>query len=70
MELIFLIALLAVVVYLNRGMFGLTRNGCDWIGADQINEDGSRKWICGVHGTVVVTKDASVPPNCEAQSQG
>jgi len=51
--------LLAVVVYLNRDMFGLTRGGCDWMGADEIGEDGSRKWICNRHGTIVVTEDGS-----------
>jgi len=66
MELIFLIALLGVVVYLNRDMLGLGRKGCDWMGADEIGEDGSRKWMCNRHGTVVVTKDGSVPPDCSA----
>jgi|GEM_PF-3250952 len=69
MELIFLIALLGVVVYLNRGMFGLGKSGCDWIGADQINEDGSRKWMCGSHGTVVVTKDGKTPSDCGSHDQ-
>lgn len=68
MELLFLIGLLAVVVYLNRDMFGLTRGGCDWMGADEIGEDGSRKWICNRHGTIVVTEDGSVPPNCNTTS--
>jgi len=68
MELIFLIALLAVVVYLNRGMFGFGGTGCDWIGADQSNEDGSRKWMCNRHGTIVVTEDGSIPPDCEPRS--
>ena len=70
MELAFLIGLLAVVVYLNRGMFGFGLNSCDWMSADTINEDGSRKWICNLHGTIVVTKDGSTPPDCETQNQG
>ncbi len=65
MELIFLIALLAVVVYLNRDMLGFGGNKCDWNGADQIGEDGSRKWVCNRHGTMVVTKDGSIPPDCQ-----
>jgi len=64
MELIFLIALLGVVVYLNRHHLGFGGKGCDWMSADEIADDGSRKWMCNRHGTIVVTKDGSVPPNC------
>ena len=64
MELFFLIALLAVVVWFNRGLLGFGSKGCDWVGADASADDGSRKWMCARCGRVEVTKTGAQPPNC------
>ena len=47
---IFLVALLAVVVYLNRHMLGFS-SGCEWNGSDEAIPGQPRKWMCMVHGT-------------------
>ncbi len=70
MHIFFLVAILFVVVYLNRHMFGFGGTGCEWVGADTDNEDGSRKWMCNRHGTVVVTEDGTKPPDCEIDKTG
>lgn len=61
MELLFLIGLLAVIVWFNRGLFGIGTKGCDWVGADTAADDGSRKWMCQKSGRVVVTPDGQIP---------
>ncbi len=64
MGLIFLIALLFVVVWLNRGVFGFGRKTCEWSSADRPSDDGSTKWMCRTCGTVTVTQNGDRPPNC------
>jgi len=64
MELVFLIALLAVIVWFNRGLFGFGTKGCDWVGADASADDGARKWMCARCGKVEETPDSQRPPNC------
>jgi hypothetical protein len=65
MELLFLLGLLFVVIYFNRGLLGFGPKGCDWMSADDVNENGEIKWMCGTHGTVAFTKTRTPPPNCE-----
>jgi len=60
MELLFLIALLAVVVWLNRGILGFSR-GPSWMRSDTADENGQWKWICSHCGTVKLT-DGDPPP--------
>lgn len=64
MGLWFLIALLAVVVWFNRGLFGFGSKGCDWMGADSIAEDGTRKWMCQRCGKIVETQNGVQPEDC------
>ena len=66
MELIFLIALLGVVVWLNRGMFGF--GGPEWISADAVDEHGGRKWLCSQCGRQETTADATPPPACSCKN--
>jgi len=58
--LIFLILLLAVIVYLNRHIFGFG-GGCDWSGSDTVEPGQPRKWLCTPHGKVVETADGAMP---------
>lgn len=64
MELLFLIGLLAIVVYFNRELLGFGREGCDWMASDASADDGSRKWMCARCGQVQVTEQGAKPPNC------
>ena len=68
MELFFLIALLFIVVWLNRGLFGF--GGQEWIGADEIGADGSRKWVCDQCQRQTMTEDGAVPPKCGCTARG
>ena len=65
MELLFLIGLLAVIVWFNRGLFGFGNAGCDWVGADASADDGSRKWMCQRCGQVQTTTGGASPQDCE-----
>lgn len=62
--LLFLIILLIGMVWLNRGILGFGTSKCSWMSADKPNDDGSMKWMCTTHGTVVETSDGNRPPDC------
>lgn len=67
--LIALCCTLGVVLYLNRRSLGFV-TGCSWIGSDQIETRGPRKWVCEVHGTILETPDGSIPTiNCDELRQ-
>ena len=70
MYLIFLIALLAVIVWLNRGIFGFTSTKCQWMKADQPGDDGSWKHMCQTCGQVMVTADGKPPTVCMKDGNG
>ena len=70
MEIAFLLALLFVVVYLNRGIFGFGSKGCAWMKADAPSNDGSWKWMCEFCGAVESTPDASPPTGCRRKQSG
>jgi len=63
MELVYIVVLLAGLLWLGRGMFGFGKRGCNWMSADAPGEDGSLKWMCQTCGEVVST-DGDKPPNC------
>lgn len=65
MELIFLLALLFVVVWLNRELLGFGPKGCDWISADAPGDDGTLKWMCQRCGQVQQIAPGTKPQNCE-----
>ena len=70
MEMVFLIVLLAVVLYLNRGIFGFRSKGCGWMKADAPGEDGSWKWMCEYCGAVETTPDNAPPSSCRRKESG
>jgi len=67
MELVFLIALLFVVIWLNRNRLGFGSTGCSWMKADNPSEDGSWKLMCNTCGAVTTTPDGKPPEACHKQ---
>lgn len=64
-QFVFLFALLGVVVWFNRHRLGLGKTGCDWMGADTVAEDGTRKWMCQTCGAVALGRDGATPQECQ-----
>ena len=65
MELAFLIALLAVIVWLNKDMLFGSKPA--WEASDTISEDGSRKWLCSHCGKVEMTPGSTPPAPCSCR---
>ena len=70
MEIVFLLAMLFVVVYLNRGIFGFGTKSCGWIKADAASDDGSWKWMCEFCGAIESTTDGNPPKTCRRKESG